>query len=130
MKATKSVIPAGVDLYIGSFPDTTRMKLEQLRDIIRAIAPEATEHISYQMPAYSLHGPMVYFAGYKNHIGFYPCASGIEVFKDEFSKYKWSKGAVQFPLDKPLPVTLIKKIVSYRRKENLQKALLKGKSAK
>jgi uncharacterized protein YdhG (YjbR/CyaY superfamily) len=73
---------------------------------------------------------MVYFAGYKNHIGFYPCASGIEVFKDEFTGYKWSKGAVQFPLDKPLPVTLIKKIVTYRKTENLQKALQKGKLIK
>jgi len=128
MKATKSSIPPGVDQYIGSFPEATRLKLEQLRNLIRSIAPEATEQISYQMPAYALHGPMVYFAGYKNHIGFYPCASGIEVFKDEFTAYKWSKGAVQFPLDKPLPVTLIKKIVTYRKKENLQKALQKGKS--
>lgn len=128
MKATKSSIPTNVDQYIASFPAATQLLLQQVRNIIRTAAPEAMEKISYQMPAYALEGPMVYFAGYKNHIGFYPCASGIEVFKDEFTAYKWSKGAVQFPLDKPLPVTLIKKIVTYRKKENLQKALQKGKS--
>jgi uncharacterized protein YdhG (YjbR/CyaY superfamily) len=112
----------GVEEYIGSFPAGTQNLLKQLRTIIRETAPEAEEVISYKMPAFKLHGMLVYFAGYEKHIGFYPTASGIHAFKDELSHYKSSKGSVQFPLDKPLPLELIRKIVQFRVKENLLKA--------
>ena len=110
-----------VDRYIAGFPDNVRELLMQLRAAVREAAPEAEEVISYQMPAYRLQGMLVYFAGYKNHIGFYPTSSGIKAFKQELSAYKGAKGTVQFPLDKPLPLDIIKKIVAFRVAENLQK---------
>jgi uncharacterized protein YdhG (YjbR/CyaY superfamily) len=109
-----------IDQYILSFSPEIRERLEQMRQIIRSAAPEAEEVISYQMPAFRLNGILVYFAGYKNHIGFYPTASGIEAFKDQLSEYKWSKGAIQFPNDRPLPVELIERITRFRVNENLQ----------
>jgi uncharacterized protein YdhG (YjbR/CyaY superfamily) len=118
----KSSQADSVDSYIASFPASTRMLLTQMRETIRKAAPEAEELMSYQMPAYKLEGMLVYFGGYGKHIGFYPTASGIEAFKQEFSKYKWSKGAVQFPLDQPLPLDLITRIVKFRVAENLEKA--------
>lgn len=115
----------GIDEYICSFPMGTQKLLKQLRVTIRETAPEAEEVISYQMPAFKLNGMLVYFAGYKNHIGFYPTASGISAFKLELSHYKCSKGTVQFPLDKPLPLELIRKIVQFRMHENLLKAQIR-----
>jgi uncharacterized protein YdhG (YjbR/CyaY superfamily) len=106
--------------YISSFPQPAKTMLKQLRDVIKAAAPQAEEKISYNMPAYMLHGRLIYFAGYKNHIGFYPMASGIETFKKEISKYKWAKGSVQFPLDQPLPLDLVNRIVKFRVKQNLE----------
>jgi uncharacterized protein YdhG (YjbR/CyaY superfamily) len=103
-----------VEAYIRSFPVNIQVILQQIRETIRKAAPEAEECISYQMPAYKLNGPLVYFAAAKNHIGFYPTGSGIEAFKDEFSAFKWSKGAVQFPLNKEIPFDLIERIVRYR----------------
>lgn len=123
----KNKAPDTIDEYIASFPAETQILLEQMRSIIQKAAPKAEECISYQMPAYKLHGALVYFAGYQKHIGFYPTSSGIRVFQDEISNYKNSKGAVQFPLDKKLPVALITKIVKYRVKENIEKASLKNK---
>ena len=114
-----------VDQYISGFPPSTKKQLKEIRSIIREAAPEAEEIISYNMPAYKFHGVLVYFAGYKNHIGFYPTNSGITNFKDAVSKYKYSKGAVQFPIDQPIPETLVKKIVQFRTKENLEKERLK-----
>lgn len=111
-----------VDKYIENFPAEVQEKLESLRTIIRDVTPGAEEAISYQMPRYKYHGPLVYFAGYKNHIGFYPTPSAIEAFKKELSVYKGAKGSVQFPLDKPLPTELIKKIVRYKMKENEAKS--------
>lgn len=111
-----------VDEYISGFPENVRALLEQMRTTIKKAAPQAEEVISYQMPAYKYFGILVYFAGYKNHIGFYPTASGIEVFKNELSMYKGAKGSVQFPLDKPLPVALITKIVKFKLNQNMQKA--------
>lgn len=108
-----------IDEYIVSFPEETQALLLQLRDTIRKAAPDAEESISYRMPAFKYNGVLVYFAGYKNHIGFYPTSSGIEAFKEEVTNYKNSKGAVQFPLNKPLPLGLITKIVKFRVKENL-----------
>ena len=111
-----------VDEYIALFADDVQLKLQQLRQAIKDIAPAAEECISYQMPSYKQNGALVYFAAYKKHIGFYPTASGISNFVDEFAKFKNSKGAVQFPIDKPLPLALIKKIVKFKVKENKERA--------
>jgi uncharacterized protein YdhG (YjbR/CyaY superfamily) len=116
-----------IDSYIAAFPPETRELLEQLRETIKKSAPEAQEVISYQMPAYKQQGILVYFAGYKNHIGFYPGASGIASFQKEISAYKNAKGSVQFPLDQALPIELISRIVEFRVNENTQKAQLKKK---
>ena len=115
-----------IEEYIANFPDHTKVLLEQIRITIKNAAPDAVEVISYQMPAFKLHGILVYFAGYKNHIGFYPLASGIAAFKKDISVYKNAKGSVQFPLDKPLPIELITKIVKFRALENLEKAKIKS----
>jgi uncharacterized protein YdhG (YjbR/CyaY superfamily) len=110
-----------IDEYIKTFPPDIQNILEKIRQIIRKAAPEAKEVISYQMPAFRLNGILVYFAAHKNHIGFYPTASGIAAFKEELSSYQWSKGAVQFPFDKSIPFDLLKRIVELRVKENLAK---------
>ena len=111
-----------IDEYIATFPRNVRDVLEELRRIIRESAPEAEEAISYGMPAFKLHGNLVYFAAWKNHIGFYPGgSSAIEAFKKELSPFKQAKGTVQFPLDKPIPLDLVKKIVKFRVKENESK---------
>jgi uncharacterized protein YdhG (YjbR/CyaY superfamily) len=117
----QTVQPNEVDKYIAGFPKETRKRLEQIRATVRKAAPGAEEVISYQMPAFKYHGILVFFAAYKNHIGFYPTASGIETFKKELSNYKGAKGSVQFPLNQPLPLTLIAKIVVFRVKQNLSK---------
>jgi uncharacterized protein YdhG (YjbR/CyaY superfamily) len=113
-----------IDNYIAGFPEDTQILLEQLRSVIKNIIPEAEEVISYSMPAFKFHGILVYFAAYKNYIGFYPTASGIKAFKQELTGYKTSKGTVQFPIDKPLPLDLITKIVKFRLRENLEKKSL------
>ena len=114
-----------VDEYIASFPKNTQALLQELREKIRQSAPTAEEVISYNIPAYKLKGMLVYFAGYKNHIGFYPTPSGVAAFKEQLSDYNIAKSAIQFPLDQHLPLTLISKIVKYRVRENLEKAELK-----
>ena len=117
--------PAGfqsIDEYIAAFPEEVQKILQALRATIKAAAPEAEEKISYQMPTYFLKGNLVHFAAYKNHIGFYPAPSGIEAFQRELSIYKGAKGSVQFPIDKPLPLELISRIVTFRAAENLQRA--------
>lgn len=111
-----------IDIYVAGFPVKTQEILEQIRETIKKAAPDAEEVISYKMLAYKLNGILVYFAAYKNHIGFYPTGKGIEAFKNELTKYNWSKGTIQFPLNKPIPFGLITKIVTFRVKENLQKA--------
>jgi uncharacterized protein YdhG (YjbR/CyaY superfamily) len=118
-------MPSTVDAYIAASDVHLKKPLKQIREAIKAAAPNAEEVISYQIPAYKENGILVFFAGYKNHIGFYPTASGIENFKNEIAKYKWSKGAIQFPLDKPMPLALIRKIVKFKLKENEEKAALK-----
>ncbi len=108
-----------VDDYILFFPEDTQALLNKVRAIIKENAPEAVESISYQMPAYKLNGkPLVYFAGYEKHIGFYATPTGHEQFAKELAKYKQGKGSVQFPLDKPIPFSLIARIVKFRVKEN------------
>jgi Uncharacterized conserved protein len=111
-----------VDEYIKSFPNDIQLLLDRVRATIREKAPEATESISYGMPAYKINGkPLVYFAGFKNHIGFYATPTGHSKFAEELSKYKQGKGSVQFPLNKPIPFDLIGAIVQYRVNENLSK---------
>ncbi len=110
-----------IDNYIAEFPPEVQEKLELMRETIRQAAPDAEEVISYKMPAYKLNGMLVFFAGYKNHIGFYPSGSGLIEFQAEIQAYKHSKGAVQFPLNQPLPTELITKIVQFRVKQNLEK---------
>lgn len=112
---------ASVSAYIRKFPKEVAEKLESLRQVLKKTAPQAEEIISYQMPAYKFHGILVYFAGYRNHIGFYPGAKAIEVFSQDLLSFKTSKGTIQFPLDQPLPLTLVKKITRYRISENLEK---------
>lgn len=107
-----------IDEYIAQFPPEVQSRLESLRKVIREIAPEAGERISWRMPTFTLNGNLVHFAAHKAHIGFYPGAGGIEAFKDKLSEYKSSKGAVQFPNNKPLPYDLIKEIVAFRVSEN------------
>jgi uncharacterized protein YdhG (YjbR/CyaY superfamily) len=111
-----------IEAYIARHPDGVREKLERIRSTIRKSAPGAAEKISYGMPAFSLNGPLVYFAAYRTHIGFYPTSSGIRKFRDELSAYECSKGTVRFPLDRPVPVALIARIVKFRVGENLAKA--------
>ena len=107
-----------IDEYIKTFPKEVQPLLEKVRRTIRKAAPGAVETISYQMPTFKLKGKgLVYFAGYKNHIGFYPIPSGVAAFKKELSPYKQGKGSVQFPLDKPIPYDLVTRIVRYRVKE-------------
>ncbi|MDP1552102.1 MAG: DUF1801 domain-containing protein [Methanobacteriaceae archaeon] len=110
-----------IDEYIAEFPEDIQNILEKIRKTIQDTVPEAEEAISYGMPTFKLQGNLVHFAAYKNHVGFYPAPSGIEAFKEEISKYKSSKGAIQFPLDEPIPYDLVEKIVIFRVNENLQK---------
>ena len=111
-----------IDEYIATFPAEIQKILQEIRAVIKAAAPEAEEKISYQMPTFFLKGNLVYFAAFKNHIGFYPAPTGIEAFAQDLSQYKGAKGSVQFPLDQPMPLDLITRIVKYRRAENLKKA--------
>jgi len=126
----KSQAATDIDSYIEMQPSHIRLKLIEMRQIIKSVVPDATEVISYQMPAFKLNKVLVYFAGCKNHIGFYPSGTGISAFEPELSKYVHSKGAIQFPLDQPLPVQFIKKIVKFRRKYELEAAKIKSTSAK
>jgi len=107
-----------IDGYIKTFPKDIQKILETVRQAIKKAAPEAEEAISYQMPTFKLNGNLVHFAAFKNHIGFYPTPSGTEKFKKEISVYRSGKGSIQFPIDKPMPLSLIKKIVKYRIREN------------
>jgi len=114
--------PNDIDTYIRAFPEEIQSLLEQIRLTIREAAPEAEEAIKYAMPTFVLNGNLVHFAAFKNHIGFYPVPSGIEAFKKELSEFKGAKGSVQFPLDKPMPLELISRIVKFRVKENQAKS--------
>ena len=110
-----------VDEYLSTLLANTKGILKELRKTIKQAAPQAEELISYNMPAFKLHGMLVYYAAYKEHIGFYPAPSGIEAFKKEVSGYEGAKGSIKFPMGKPLPLSLITKIVKFRVKENLEK---------
>ena len=124
--------PDSIDAYIAGFPKDVQGILEKIRGIVRDAAPEAEEAIKYQIPTFVLNGNLVHFAAFQKHIGFYPTPSGVEQFKDDLAAYNSSKGSVQFPLDSPIPYTLIRKIVKFRVNENREKsrarALRKKKS--
>ena len=117
--------PETIDEYIADFPPDVQAILQKIRLTIHKAAPDAKETIKYQMPTFTLHGNLVHFAAFKNHIGFYPVPSGIEKFKKELSAYRGGKGSVQFPLDQPMPYGLISKIVKFRVKENTAKVAAK-----
>ena len=110
-----------IDEYIAGFPENIQAILQNLRRVIHEAAPEAQETISYGMPAFRQNGIMVYFAAFKDHIGFFPTSSGVSAFPKELAPYNTSKGTVRFPLDEPIPVNLIKKIVKFRAQENRNK---------
>lgn len=114
----KTEIPRNIDEYIAGCPEHVQEKLHELRATIIKAAPGVEEKISYQMPAFTLNGILVYFAAQTRHIGFYPTSSGVKAFMQELGSYKTSKGTIQFPLDKPLPVELITRIVRFRIMEN------------
>jgi uncharacterized protein YdhG (YjbR/CyaY superfamily) len=123
---TKSKQPTTIDEYIADFPRDVQPLLEKVRAAIRKAAPNATEAISYQIPTFKQEGNLIHFAGYNHHIGLYPGSRPIEAFKAELSKYKTSKGTVQLPLDKPIPVGLIGKITKFCVKRNVEKAAAKS----
>ncbi len=121
---------ASIDEYIATFPEDRQKILEQMRATIKAAAPDAEEKISYQMPTFYLNGNLVHFAAFKDHIGFYPTPSGTQAFKREISIYQAAKGSIRFPIDEPLPLKLITKIVKFRVAENLKKAKTKPSKRK
>ena len=129
-KAIKTIPGRNIEEYIAGFPKHIQEILEKLRDTIRKAAPEAEETINYAIPTFTLKGNLVHFAAFKNHIGFYPAPSGIEAFKKELSIYEGAKGSIKFPIDKPLPLSLITKIVKFRVKENEARALAKKTKSK
>lgn len=110
--------PRTIDEYLAAAPAEARPALDELRALVRSVAPDAAEKISYGIPTFYLNGNLVHFAGYKGHIGFYPGPAGIEAFAAELSAYKLSKGTVQFPLGTPLPIDLIRRIVEFRVAQN------------
>ena len=116
-----------IDEYISSFPKEIQTKLEQIRKAIKKAAPGAEEVISYQIPAFKQNHVLVYFAAFKNHIGFFPTSNPLKVFSKELSKYETSKGTIRFPLNKKIPFELITRITKYRLKEDLAKQGKKNK---
>jgi uncharacterized protein YdhG (YjbR/CyaY superfamily) len=125
----KSTEPAeSVEKYVRDFPTEVKKRLLTLRSMVLELAPEATEKISYRMPAYFLNGRLLYFAAHKNHIGFYPMASGILFMQDKLQGYVHATGSVQFPHDQPLPLKLIRQIIVFRVKENRTKGVKKKKA--
>ena len=124
------VTPQSIDEYILQFPPEIQEILQMLRKVIKESAPDAKEKISWRMPTFELHGNLVHFAAFKNHIGFYPSPSGIDNFKQELSEYKGAKGSIQFPIKKTIPYELISKIVKFRVSENIKLAEDKSKKRK
>ncbi len=118
---TKNSRPATIDEYIAQYPSDVQAIMQKLRQVIRQAAPQAEERISYGMPGFYQRGMLVWFGGHQNFIGFYPTGEGVETFKHELEGYKMTKGAVHFPLDKPLPYDLVTKIVKHRVEQTLKK---------
>jgi uncharacterized protein YdhG (YjbR/CyaY superfamily) len=119
-----------IDEYIAGFPPDVQKLLKEMQATIQEAAPDAQEKISYRMPTFYLNGNLVHFAAFKNHIGFYPAPRGIEAFAQELAAYKGAKGSVQFPLDQPLPLDLVRRIVEFRAAENRRNAEAKAKKKK
>ena len=130
MMKTDPPTPATIDEYIAGFPPDVQAILQQIRATIRGAAPDAQETINYQIPTFTLHGNLVHFAAFKAHIGFYPTPSGMQQFKQALSIYKGAKGSVQFPLDQPMPYSLIEEIVKFRVAENQAKAAAEKRKPK
>jgi len=124
---SKKIGFTSIDEYIATFPKEIQKILKELRATIKASAPDAEEKISYQMPTFYLKGNLIHFAAFKNHIGVYPSPSGTQAFKRELSIYQGAKGSIKFPIDEPLPLELVRKIVKFRVAENLKKAETKQK---
>ena len=122
---TGDAAPTTIDEYIARFPSNVQAILHKIRQTIREAAPDAEESIKYRMPTFTLKGNLVYFAAFKHHIGFYPAPRGIEAFKDELAAYEGAKGSIRFPLDRPLPLNLIRRIVQFRVADQLQNAKAK-----
>jgi uncharacterized protein YdhG (YjbR/CyaY superfamily) len=113
--------PETIDQYIAQFPMPIQDLMQELRSVIASVAPESIEKISWNMPTFYFHGNLVHFAAFKKHIGFFPTSSGIKAFEHELGDFNFSKGTIQFPYEKPLPLELVKKIVRFRMEENLQR---------
>ena len=128
MKFARDGTPSSIDEYIRAFPRDVQKKLADLRSTIRRAAPDAVEKIAYRMPTFFQKKNLVHFAAYQHHIGFYPTPSGIAAFKDELTRYVTSKGAIQFPIDEPLPLDLVTRIVKFRVAENEAKAPAKKRT--
>ncbi len=122
--------PQTIDAYIAEFPHGIQAILQNIRRTIREVAPDAQEAIKYHMPTFILHGNLVHFAAFKQHIELYPTPSGITQFKEELAPYAGAKGSVRFPLDRPIPFDLIRKIVQFRVQENMERAAAKRKQRK
>ena len=129
MKEDKAAY-GSIDEYISAFPPEIQDTLQTMRQVIQESAPKAKEKISYQMPTFELYGNLVHFAVFKKHIGFYPASDGVEEFQEELKEYRTSKGAIQFPFDKPVPYELIRRIVKFRAARNVEKAESKTKKKK
>jgi uncharacterized protein YdhG (YjbR/CyaY superfamily) len=127
MKAANAP-PSNIDDYIASFPRDVQAVLNEIRNTIQKAAPDAEEAIKYRIPTFVLNGNLVHFAAFKKHIGFYPAPSGVEAFKQQLSRYEGAKGSVQFPIDKPMPLKLIERIVKFRAKEARTKSAAKKKA--
>jgi uncharacterized protein YdhG (YjbR/CyaY superfamily) len=126
-KVKPDAIPRTVDEYLAALPEESRATLQKIRKTIKAVAPKATEVISYQMPMYKHHGMLVGFAAFKDHCSFFPGAKPIATYKDELKAYETSKGTIRFPIGKPLPAALVKKLVKVRIEENEKRAAEKMK---
>jgi len=126
--------PSDFEQYILNYPEEIRERLQKIRSLVKKIAPDAAEKISYGMPAFTLNGMLLYYAAHTKHIGFYPFTTAIEAFRDELTDYKTAKGSIQFPNNKPLPLKLISQIIEFRVAENRAsaeiKAQLKSRSKK
>ena len=123
----KTTKPQDISAYIADFPKDVQVLLEQMRTTIQKAAPEAKEAIAYGIPTFKLNGNLVHFGGFKHHIGFYPAPVGLKEFEQELSAYKGAKGSVQFPLDQPLPLDLVTRIVKFRMQQMAEKVHLKPK---
>lgn len=130
MKPVNKTTNNSFDLYAAGFPEPVQVLLRTMRETILQAAPGSEELISYGMPSFKMNGIVAHFAAHKNHIGFYPGANGIKTFEDELANYVYAKGSVQFPFDQPLPLSLIKRIIRFRVKENKEKAAARKKNVK